>query len=162
MTRLNYSNQDHSFSDFSGKNLAKANLTGAKLIGADLTDANLTSANLKYADLTDANLICADLTSANLIGAHLIGANIRYATGNGREIVNLDYKGVYVVVFCLPAGQIAIGCKQHSYEEWCEFSDDEISEMSSYASIFWNRYKDLILSSYNNKLATYTAQQQLQ
>jgi hypothetical protein len=41
---------------------------------------------------------------------------------------------------------IQIGCQVHAVGKWREFSDDEVSEMSDQALVFWNVYKSIILA----------------
>ncbi|CAK0776728.1 Type III effector pipB2 [Gammaproteobacteria bacterium] len=100
--------------------LTSANLRSANLRSADLTSADLRSANLRYADLTSADLTSADLTSADLTSADLTYANLRSA--------NLRYADL--PIFCkwshsIQDGNIRIGCKIKSIEEWESFFDSD-------------------------------------
>ena len=98
----------------SGADLRGADLRGAYLRGADLTGADLTDADLTGADLTGADLTGADLTGADLTDADLTGANIPIYCKWAVSIVD---------------GNIRIGCKTKSIEEWDAFfaSDEEFS-----------------------------------
>jgi hypothetical protein len=40
---------------------------------------------------------------------------------------------------------IAIGCEQHSIQEWADFSDKEIKEMDISAFGWWKKWKEIIL-----------------
>lgn len=140
--------------DLIGANLKWANLIGANLKLADLIGANLKWADLKWANLRGANLkgadlIGANLKEANLSGANLSGANLRYSIGNGREIRTIQ-TGVYHV--CISEEDMAIGCKQHTIEEWMEFSDDEIYAMDGDVAVeFWKTWKPMLMEIVNTK-----------
>jgi uncharacterized protein YjbI with pentapeptide repeats len=116
IVKINYSNQDFSGKDLSGKNfsnaiLNKTNLSNANLKGSDLTRASLTHANLEGANLSDANLHIANLEGANLEGANLIvanleganltkvnltGANLGSAYLNSANLYGANLKGTYL------------------------------------------------------------------
>lgn len=122
-----------------------------KLSRANLREANLNGANLSWADLSWANLNGADLSWADLNGAYLNGANLngaglRGAIGNNKEIISVQ-TGVYLVVMAQDV--IAIGCKQFSYEQWIEFSEDRIKELDgSKAFEFYKNWKPIIEQIY--------------
>ena len=125
----------------SGANLSGANLSGADLRVANLSVANLRGANLRDANLSGANLRDANLRGANLRGANLRDANLRDADGNNRELKSVQF-GVYVA--CMSEFSIAIGCEQHSPEEWKGFSDKRISMMCGNALEWWKEWKEAI------------------
>jgi hypothetical protein len=149
-------------------NLIDANLTRANLIGANLTDAYLYRANLTRANLTRANLTDANLTGANLTGAYLTGAylyraklidvNLTYANlidanltradlmdtiGNNKEIKSLQLFDEYGIAYT--KDRLQIGCKNHSFQEWWNFSDKEILAMDGKKALsFWKKNKEMI------------------
>ena len=104
----------------------------------DLSGADLAGVDLSYLDLTGANLSSADLTNANMYGANLSGANLRDAIGNGKEIKTLQTE-FYIVV--MTKDVMHIGCERYSYNEWFNFTDDQIAKMDRNALKFWNKYK---------------------
>ncbi len=121
--------------------LPGADLFGAILRGAYLPGANLTGADLRGADLTGANLCYADLRGAILRGANLFGVNLFNTVGNLAEVKSLHID-TYIVTYT--ADRLQIGCKNHSFGEWCGFGDDAISEMDSRALEWWKKHKDII------------------
>ena len=133
--------------DFSGAGLLFANLNGANLSGANLTDTDLRGADLSCADLSNANFTDADLRGANLVGANLVGAdltncNIRWCLGNGKEIKNLLVK--YHITWTDKI--MAIGCEQHTLEQWYNFNDQEIMKMDEDAITWWKEWKPKLIS----------------
>ena len=91
-----------------------------------------------------ANLSAANLSGANLGGANLGGADLRYAIGNGKELCALQTPR-YQVVYSSDA--IAIGCQQHSCNEWAAFDDDAIRGMDGDDAVeWWCVYKPLIFA----------------
>ena len=127
---------------FEGSNLEGANLRGAKLEGSNLRWANLEGAKLEGADLFRANLIGTNLQGADLQGAYLQGANLRYATGNGLEIKNLE-DPTYHITYTKDV--LAIGCQQHSKQEWIDFRDTRIATMDAEALEWWKVWKPKLL-----------------
>ena len=128
--------------------LAEADLRGADLRGADLEGADLYGAYLQGADLRWANLQKADLRKANLRGADLEGADLegadfRFSRGNNRQIKTLQM-GVYRITYT--SDVMAIGCEQHSIDEWMSFDDCTISQMDSDALKFWGKWKPILKS----------------
>jgi len=122
--------------------LSYANLSYANLRYANLSYANLRYANLSYADLRSANLRSANLSSANLSSADLRSANLRYVeAGNSNEIKTIQdskYRITYTATY------MAIGCQQHTIEQWFKFSDKEISAMDNGALKWWNKWKPIL------------------
>ena len=86
--------------------------------------------------LTDANLTRADLTDANLTDA-----NLRYAIGNGRQIKTLQTEP-WIIVYT--DTMMAIGCQQHSIEDWFNFDNDTIDRMDSHALTWWKKWKPIL------------------
>lgn len=146
--------------DLSGSNFCDVNLHGAAMRLVDLSHANLTCADMTEVDLAKANLCnaklenafldgaClfrADMRGANLTGAELTGADLRWSYGNGHEIRSFQFT-LYHVVICITHNVrvMAIGCQQHTIEEWMQFDDDEIGAMDFGALGWWYRYKDTL------------------
>jgi len=130
--------------DLRGADLSDANLRGADLRGADLSDANLSYANLSGVDLSDADLSGADLSDADLSDANLRGADLRGANGNMKEIKSMRLNK-WAISFT--AEVMAIGCQQHSIEDWKGFDDSKINCMGSSALEWWKKWKDFIFKA---------------
>ena len=125
----------------------RANLRGADLRGADLSDANLSGADLSGADLSDANLSGANLLGANLLGADLRGAdlsdaNLRGVAGNMKNIKSIAVERWSIAY---SESHMAIGCQQHSIEDWERFNDEDISVMDGHALDWWKKWKPVIM-----------------
>ena len=88
-----------------------------------------------------ANLLRANLFGADLSGADLSGANLQQAVGNLREIRSIH---CFERVITYSADRIWIGCKNYTIEEWWDFTDAEISEMSNEALERWTKWKPLL------------------
>ena len=135
------------------------------LVNADLRCADLRSANLQYADLQYADLHGANLQRVNLEGAELLGADLRYANLQRANLQHADLRGVnirwalgdekriktiidqYKIVIMLEYGIMAIGCEQHTIDEWMNFSDEEIDNMDLGALRWWKIWKPKIQQS---------------
>jgi uncharacterized protein YjbI with pentapeptide repeats len=139
--------------DLRGADLYGAKLRGANLYGADLYGANLRGADLRGADLYGANLRGADLYGADLYGADLSGANL-----SGANLRGADLRGERIAIapiliggllwdVCISESFLEIGCQRHEHKVWSNFTDDEISEMSSDAIGFWAAHKSWLLAS---------------
>jgi hypothetical protein len=138
---------DLRFANLQYTKLQDADLRGADLQDADLEFAYLRRADLRCANLQDTNLQHANLQHArlqrvNLLGADLYGANIRWALGDGKRIKTIDDR--YRIVIMLEYGVMAIGCEQHSIDEWMNFSDEEINKMDTDAIQWWKEGKPRI------------------
>ncbi len=70
--RLDYSNHDLTYLDFSGIDFKGTIFKGSDLYGADFTGANLTGSDLSSTRLDRAVLIRANLSGANLSGATIL------------------------------------------------------------------------------------------
>ena len=62
------------------------------------------------------------------------GVDIRYCTGNGKEIKSIEV-AKYAITWT--DTDLAIGCQQHSKEEWLDFTDNEIRAMDEGALEWW-------------------------
>jgi hypothetical protein len=137
--------------------LQHANLQGADLWNANLRGANLRGANLQLTDLQFAKLRGSYLLGSNLGGAKLRNANlqladlqyanlqvtdIRWVFGDGKRIKTIDDH--YRIVIMPEYGVMAIGCEQHSIDEWMNFSDEEIDKMDTSALQWWKVWKPRI------------------
>ena len=120
------------------RDFSKIDLSGVDLHGVDLRNAKLYYAKLYYAKLCG-----TDLRGADLCGANLCSANLRYAIGNMQEIKSMQLDK-YMITYTSEV--MAISCKQHTIEEWKNFSDDEISQMDESALDWWKKWKQDILS----------------
>jgi len=125
-----------------------ADLNGADLNGADLNGADLNGADLNGADLTGANLININLTGANLNGANLNGNDIAYCIGDGIIIKNIPDLTWHI---SYTKDVMAIGCEQHTIDQWKSFTDDEIDKIHTNALTFWNAHKSQILEEITSK-----------
>jgi hypothetical protein len=138
--------------NLNGANLSGANLIDANLSGANLIDANLSGANLIDANLSGANLSKANLSGANLNGANLSGANLRWCIGEMNFICSLQLEKWNIV---FTPSILAIGCQQHTIEEWKNFNDDKVIVMGSSSLEWWSKWKDFIFMAidlkFNNK-----------
>ena len=139
--------------DLRGADLRSANLWGAYLWGAHLEGADLRGANLRSAYLEGADLEGADLEGADLWGAYLWGADLRSANLRGANLSNTIYeKDIPIIInteyynIVKTKKFIQIGCKKHTLEEWKNFTNKEIEKMDKNALVFWEKYKNLILS----------------
>ena len=103
--------------------------------------ANLSGAGFSGANLSGAYLSGANLSDAYLSGAYLRGANLQHAVGNLREIRSIH---CFERVITYSADRIWIGCKNYTIEEWWDFTDAEISEMSNEALERWTKWKPLL------------------
>ena len=121
---------------------------GAYLRGAYLRGAYLSEANLSGADLRGANLRGANLWGADLWGADLWGADLREAIyGNGIPLTKppIFVTGLIWDVMILD-NHLKIGCEIHTFDEWENFTDKEISLMEKSALDWWKIHKAPIMS----------------
>ena len=134
---------DLSHADLSHADLCGADLRGACLKGACLRGLNLVGASLHHADLRGADLRGADFRVAELEGVKLEGAALKWSIGNMREVrtMRLDK---WEVVFT--SKDLAIGCVQHSIEEWRKFTNADIEKLDNGASKWWNKWSDIIFA----------------
>jgi hypothetical protein len=109
---------------------------GADLRYADLRYSDLRGADLRYANLRGANLWGADIQHANLRGASLRGA-----IGNGEEIKTIQTEK-WPIVYTRDV--MAIGCEQHSIEDWFAFDDKHIKAMDEDALAFWRKWRPIL------------------
>ena len=110
----------------------KANLRGAYLRGSDL----------RGSDLRGAYLGGPDLGGANLYEANLEGADLRYCIGNSKQIKTIQTETYYITY---TDKVMAIGCKQHTIEEWFNFDDETIDKMNKGTSLeWWAKWKPVL------------------
>jgi uncharacterized protein YjbI with pentapeptide repeats len=153
---------DLSGADLSGADLRRADLRGAHLSGADLSGADLRRAHLRGADLSGADLGGADLGGAHLGGAdlrraHLSGASLWDCVGNRDHIRSLQLE-TYSITYT--TGIIQIGCKRYTFDEWREFTDEEIIQMDGKTALmFWRKWKDTIFMLIEMAPATPTSKE---
>ena len=109
---------------------------------ADGVKANLRGAYLRGSDLRGAYLRGADLRGAYLGGANLGGANLRYCIGNSKQIKTIQTETYYITY---TDKVMAIGCKQHTIEEWFNFDDETIDKMNKGTSLeWWAKWKPVL------------------
>ena len=125
-----------------GANLRTANLRTADLRWANLRQVNLIGANLIGTNLEGAYLGGADLGGANLYEANLEGADLRYCIGNSKQIKTIQTETYYITY---TDKVMAIGCKQHTIEEWFNFDDETIDKMNKGTSLeWWAKWKPVL------------------
>lgn len=112
-----------------GEEGSKADLTDANLRGADLVYTDLRGANLRRANLRGAALIGADLTDANLTDANLRDANLRWLKAGNNIEVRTFQLGTYYITLDTINKVLAVGCKQHTIDEWLTLSEEDIRRM---------------------------------
>jgi len=127
--------------------LQYVDLQYADLLRADLQYANLQHADLQYANLQHADLQYAKLQGANLRGADLQGANlqctdIRWVIGDGEKIISIQSR--YDIVIAPKWDIMAIGCEQHTIDEWMNFSNAKINKMATGTLRWWKIWKPKI------------------
>ena len=120
--------------NLSGANLSRTDLSGANLSGANLYEANLSGANLSGANLYGANLSRANLSGANLSGANLYGANLSGARSDFSLFLGISGMEWFILI---KNDLVKIGCQEHTYLQWKNFSDSEVSKMDSKALDFY-------------------------
>lgn len=143
--------------DLRGNDLKRVDLSFADLRGVDLRGvelnfsvleaSDLRGANLRGADLRNTSLKNSDLRNVRLEGADLLCANFHNTIGNKKEIKTYQFEK-YIVNIVKEIGVIQIGCENHTYEEWFNFTDEEISEMDEGALEWWNKHKEIIKQLY--------------
>jgi len=124
-------------------NLTYANLRYVDLRGADLRYVDLRGADLRYVNLTYANLSGADLRYVDLRGADLRDVNLRGCIGNMRKIKSMQFD-IWMITWT--DSVMAIGCQQHSIEDWKLFDDTTIDRMDPKALVWWHKWKDVIFT----------------
>ena len=124
------------------KDGVRANLIGANLRTANLRTADLRWANLRQGNLIGANLIGTNVEGAYVGGANLGGANLRYCIGNSKQIKTIQTETYYITY---TDKVMAIGCKQHTIEEWFNFDDETIDKMNKGTSLeWWAKWKPVL------------------
>ncbi len=135
--------------DLTGANLSYTDLAGANLTNANLTGANLMNANLTNANFTNANLTNADLRSADLMGADLTGAYLFNTIGDRNIIITIQLPYYMPYHTNMTKDFMQIGCRRYTYEEWWNFTDNEIIDMDGERALnFWRKYKEYLQITY--------------
>ena len=84
-----------------------------------------------------------DLSGVDLSKANLRGANLRGAIGDG-NIIRTVQSGKYHIV--ITESMMAIGCEQHSIDDWFLFTDKQIIEMDGKEALqWWRKWKPILL-----------------
>jgi uncharacterized protein YjbI with pentapeptide repeats len=139
---------DLQYANLFGADLRDANLQYANLQHVDLQRANLQHADLRYANLQHADLRDVDLQYADLRNADLQGIDIRWVSGDGERIITIITH--YKIVVMSEHDVMAIGCEQHTIDEWMSFSDEEIDNMDTKALEWWKDWKPRIQQIIDN------------
>ena len=105
----------------------KLDLSYANLSGLGLSYVNLSYVNLSYANLTD-----VDFTDSNLFNT----------IGNNKEIKTIQFETYTVVLY---KDIIQIGCEQHTYNKWDNFTYRELEKMAYDAPGWWRKHKEIVL-----------------
>ena len=130
--------------------LSYADLKLASLVDVDLSEANLAYADLFRVDLSYANFRGADLCHANLSSTYLRNANLRNVylrntNGNLRELKSMKIE-TYSIYWTKETLQI--GCKKHTFDEWRNFTNEEILNMDGEKALnFWIKWKEFIFKA---------------
>jgi hypothetical protein len=143
LSRADLSNADLRGADLSRVDLSRADLSRADLSNADLRGADLRDANLRIANLSFANLSFANLSFANLSSANLSNADLRDAIGNMRQVFSMQL-ATYKIVFTKE--KLFFDFKSYRIEEWCNFSDAEISAMEDNTRAWYQKWRDIIVA----------------
>ena len=87
------------------------------------------------------------LRGADLRGAYLRGADLRGANLDSEKLSVSPLVVGGLRYWCLISDNyMRLGCKRFTHDEWTAFSDDEISNMDSYALEFWKQWKAPLLA----------------
>ena len=73
--------------------------------------------------------------------ADLSHTNLRYAIGNSEEVKSLQIEQ-WLIVYTKDV--LAIGCQQHSIQNWFAFDDAKKSAMDKNALKWWQKWKDIL------------------
>lgn len=99
----------------------------------------------KRAYLQGANLQRANLQGANLKGAYLQGADLWGAVGDMYVVRSIQLE-TYPITYTSEVMQI--GCKRYTFDEWRNFTDQEILEMNGKTALkWWRKWKDWIFQT---------------
>jgi hypothetical protein len=139
-THLSYTTltrTDLSWSKFNGSFIGCVDFAGAKLYGSDFMNCTIyhtdfIGADLRYSDFTDSDITWSDFT----------GAKLNNCKGDGKIIRNFDNSLRYRITNYKDI--MAIGCQQHTIEQWFNFTDNQIEKMDKNALEWWNTHKDKI------------------
>jgi uncharacterized protein YjbI with pentapeptide repeats len=126
----------------------------SELLRANLDSiCNLLFSNLSNACLDNASLHTANLYETTLNETSFVNSNLRWAIGNGEELKSMQWEE-YCVVYCPSTNVMAIGCQQHSVEDWYNFTDIEIEDMETGAIYWWRKYKPILttLGIFNDRI----------
>ena len=82
---------------------------------------------------------CANLRDADLSNADLRGANLRYAD---LIVLSLDNYTAYV-----QRDNTRIGCEYHANNDWLKWEPDDVENMASDASDWWEKHKPIIVKA---------------
>jgi uncharacterized protein YjbI with pentapeptide repeats len=152
----NISNSILDISDFTHARFHKTNLTGSSIanatfIGVSLTDCNLSDASLNRTNFTNALLYGSNLDNTTLWRTKFTGAKLDGVSLEGASLCNCIGDGTVIRTLYIAPWRInvyndimAIGCEQHTIEQWYNFTDIQIDIMNKNALQWWYTNKDTI------------------
>ncbi len=143
---IDFEGADLSFADLEGANLMFADLQNTNLERANLSCINLTDTNLSFANLKFADLSFADLRWANLTNADLKNIKLNYAVGDKGEVKSMHIEK-YDISWDFQNNILNIGCKSHSFDEWKNFTNEQIDKMDTGALKWWKKWKEFIFKA---------------
>src|SRR5229473_3872218 len=103
-----------------------SDLRGSNLRDSDLRGSNLRCSDLRGSDLRDSDLRGSDLRDSDLRGSDLRGSDLRGA--KGLEKFPIQILGHRHFIQTTQAGNLCIGCEEHSFEEWREIAEERGKE----------------------------------
>jgi uncharacterized protein YjbI with pentapeptide repeats len=134
---------DLSYCDCYGLNFHSANMRSADMRSADMSYADMSYADMSYANMSSADMSSANMSYADMSYADMSYANIHNTTGNSKEIKTIQTEKYTINI---TKNNIQIGCKNHTMDEWINFTDEKIDAMDRGALEWWNKWKDIIKS----------------
>jgi uncharacterized protein YjbI with pentapeptide repeats len=143
--------------------LRGVDLRGVDLRGVDLRYTDLRSVDLRYADLRYVDLRYTDLRYTYLRGAQLSGTQLGGADLRSVDLRGVDLRGAKngdkelkkckTVIglhwnIMLFDEVVTVGCKEYTFKEWLNFSNEEIQEMDRNALDFYPVLKSILEYEY--------------
>jgi uncharacterized protein YjbI with pentapeptide repeats len=145
MERANLQGANMQYIDMERSRLQNASMQGVNMQGANLKNAKMQRADLSLANMQNAYLHKTNLTDANLTGTDLTGVVLWRCIGDGKRIKNIDGL-LYPIAYTSEVLQI--GCINHTFEEWKNFTEEEIYRMDGDDALeFYKEHKDYILTT---------------
>lgn len=140
LEKVDLSNHNLSYCDFSFSTLKEANLTNTKFRYSHLVETYLSKVLLESTELFNADLRSADLSLASIIDVGFRGANLKNANFTGANLHNIDFSFASMINTIFRQATI-IDCCAYGVSVWdCDFLmafQSEISIMPSHKSAFY-------------------------